>query len=439
MIAGKQTGILPLVSKPVSPQGAPQAASSKVGSLPAERDATTRRADAIALLTGGWDKPYALGLTEALVSQGVAVDFLGTEEVDAPELHGNPRIRFVNLQRAPRRGAGLGDKAIRTFSYYWGTIRYAASARTRVFHILWNNKFVVFDRTVLLLLYKLLGKRLVFTAHNVNAGKRDGNDNWLNRLTLKIQYRLVDHIFVHTPKMKGELASDFRVPPAKISVIPFGMNNTVPDTELTRAEARKKLGLREGEQAILFFGHIVPYKGLEYLVSAFTEIARRTAAPESRLIIVGQPKVGKEYETWWNDVTNQIARSGVRDRILERFEHVPDEQVELFFKAADILVLPYTHIFQSGVLFLAYRFGLPVVATDVGSLREEVVEGTTGFVCRPRDAADLAKKLKDYFESALFKQLEERREEIRAYAERWHSWKEVSQITTEVYSALLAC
>jgi glycosyltransferase involved in cell wall biosynthesis len=391
----------------------------------------------VSLLTGGWDKPYALGLTEALVSQGVAVDFLGTEEVDAPELHDNPRIHFVSLQRAPRLGGGLADKAVRTFSYYWRTLRYAATARPKVFHILWNNKFLLFDRTVLLLLYKLLGKRLVFTAHNVNAGKRDGNDNWLNRLTLKIQYHLVDHVFVHTPQMKRELAADFRVPPTKISVIPFGINNTVPDTELTRAQARKKLGLGDGEKVMLFFGHIVPYKGLEYLVSAFTEIACHGPDSEARLVIAGKPKLGtKECETWWNGITTQIARCGVRDRILERFEHVPDEQVELFFKAADVLVLPYTHIFQSGVLFLAYRFGLPVVATDVGSLRQEIVEGKTGFVCRARDARDLAKTLVAYFESALFKELEKRRQEIRAYAERRHSWSEVSQITTEVYSAL---
>jgi glycosyltransferase involved in cell wall biosynthesis len=72
------------------------------------------------------------------------------------------------------------------------------------------------------------------------------------------------------------------------------------------------------------------------------------------------------------------------DRIIQRIEYVPDEQTELFFKAADVLVLPYTHIFQSGVLFLGYSFGLPVIATDVGSLKLEIVGGDTGFVCQPK-------------------------------------------------------
>ena len=58
-----------------------------------------------------------------------------------------------------------------------------------------------------------------------------------------------------------------------------------------------------------------------------------------------------------------------------RIESVPDAETELYFKAADVLALPYTHVFQSGVLFLGYNFGLPVIASDVASLREDVVEG----------------------------------------------------------------
>ena len=120
----------------------------------------------------------------------------------------------------------------------------------------------IFDRTLLLMYYRVLGKRLVFTVHNVNAGKRDGNDGFLNRLTLRIQYRLVDHLFVHTERMKRELMLDFGVSPEKVSVIPFGINSTVPDTALTRAEARQRLGLDASHKTILFFGNIAPYKGL---------------------------------------------------------------------------------------------------------------------------------------------------------------------------------
>jgi glycosyltransferase involved in cell wall biosynthesis len=69
---------------------------------------------------------------------------------------------------------------------------------------------------------------------------------------------------------------------------------------------------------------------------------------------------------------------------------IPDEHTELYFKAADALILPCSHIFQSGVLVLGYDSGLPEIAADVGSLREEIVEGRTGYLFRPKDSADLA-------------------------------------------------
>jgi D-inositol-3-phosphate glycosyltransferase len=385
----------------------------------------------VSLVTGGWDKPYALGLTAALVLEGVAVDFLGTDEVDAPELHDNPSIHFVSLQGAPRPGGGLADKALRTLSYYWRTIRYATTAQPKLFHILWNTKFLVFDRTALLVFYKLLGKRLVFTAHNVNAGKRDGNDNWLNRLSLKIQYRLVDHIFVHTKKMKEELAIDFHVPEEKVSVIPFGINNTVPSTDLTVTQARERLGLRSTDKVMLFFGHIVPYKGLDYLVSAFIELAKECA--DYRLVIAGKPKEGDNY---FEKIRETISKSAARARILERFEYIPDEETEVYFMAADVLILPYVHIFQSGVLFLSYNFGLPVIACDVGSLKEEILEGTTGFVCRPRDSAELARSITDYFSSELYRQLVNRRRAIKDFAAERYSWTKAGKRTQEVYRSL---
>ena len=110
--------------------------------------------------------------------------------------------------------------------------------------------------------------------------------------------------------------------------------------------------------------------------------------------------------------------------------------MRLYFNAADVIVLPYLRIFQSGVLFLAYSFGLPVIATDVGSLKEDVVEGRTGFICRPRDPMALAACIERYFNSELFQNLKERRQEIREYANERHSWTKVAEITKQVYSEL---
>lgn len=387
----------------------------------------------VSLLTGGGDKPYALGLASTLIDQDIAFDFIGSDEVDVRQLGPNSRARFLNLRGDQRPDAGIARKVVRVLIYYIRLLRYAAIAEPKVFHILWNNKLEILDRTFLLLYYRLFGKRLVFTAHNVNARRRDGNDSWLNRLTLRIQFHLVDHVFVHTEQMRRQLRADFGVPDHRIGVIPFGINSTVPNTALTCAEARQRLGLNPQDKVVLFFGNIAPYKGLEYLVEALALLALRSSS--YRLIIAGRPK---SFPSYWQAIQDRISDPTLRPYIVERIEYVPDSDTEIYFKAADVLVLPYTHIFQSGVLFLGYNFGLPVIASDVGSLKEDIIEGKTGFVCRPRDSVDLAERIQGYFSSEMYGQLSTRRNEIRDFASERYSWTKVGEITRRVYRDLLA-
>lgn len=393
---------------------------------------SSHKGTTVALLTGGMDRHYAFGLAMALAAKDVGLDFIGGAEVDSPELHYTPRVVFHNwLGRRPP-GANFAQKVSRVLLYYLRLIRYAATAKPKIFHILWN-RFEFFDRTLLMLYFKLLGKRTVLTAHNVNAGRRDSTDTPLNRLTLRIQYRLADHIFVHTERMKRELLEEFGVRKAAVTVVPYGINNAVPDTELTPDEAKRRLGIRRGERTILFFGNIAPYKGLEYLVAAFEQIVTRGG--DYRLIIAGRLKKG--CEKYWHEIQRLISGVLNRERIILNMDYIPDEDTELYFKAADVLVLPYAHIFQSGVLFLGYSFGLPVIAADVGCLREDIIEGKTGFVFRPEDAADLAHTIERYFASDIFADLSNRRQQIRVYAEERHSWDTVGQMTQGVYAKLL--
>ena len=252
-------------------------------------------------------------------------------------------------------------------------------------------------------------------------------------ITLRIQYRLADHIFVYTKKMKNELLEEFGVPEASVTVIRFGINNAVPDTELTPDQAKQRLGIRGGERTILFFGNIAPYKGLDYLIAAFQRVVTRRG--DYRLIIAGRTKNG--CEKYWAKIQQTISCGVNRGRIIQKIENIPDEEIELYFKAADVLVLPYRHIFQSGVLFLAYRFGLPVIAADVGSLREDIIEGKTGSLFKRKDPIDLAQTIETYFSGDLFEGLSGRRQEIRDYFKERHSWDAVGQVTRNIYVELL--
>lgn len=386
----------------------------------------------IALLTGGGDKPYALGLAFGLLDAGQAFAFLGSDDLDVPELRRHPRVQFHNVRGNQNPSTRILQKMARVLVYYARLIAFAARTEAKILHLLWNNKFEIFDRTLLMIYYRLLGKRLVMTVHNVNKAARDGCDGALNRWSLRVQYGLCDHLFVHTRKMKEELADSFGIPAGRVSVIPFGINNTVPESDIERSGAKRLLGLEEQDKAILFFGNIAPYKGLEHLVEAMVLLS--AAHPDYRMIIAGRPK---GCESYWESIRERIRETGLERQAIERIEYIPDQDIEAYFKAADVLVLPYTQIFQSGVLFLAYNFGLPAIAADVGSLREDILEGQTGLICRPADPQDLARALKEYFSSDLYHRLEQQRPAIRNYAREKYSWAIASRIIGDVYGAVL--
>lgn len=389
---------------------------------------------AVSLLTGGSDKPYVFGLATELSSKGIMLDLIASDELDSPEFRDIPRLRFLKQRGDQNPHVGLFKKSARILSYYAKLILYAATAKPKIFHILWNNKFLHFDRTLLTYYYKLLEKKVVLTVHNVNTAKRDNKDTALNRFTLRIQYRLADHLFVHTEKMRQELIKEFGVQAGRISVIPLGINNFAPQTDLTPAEAKRRLGIGPEEKAILFFGRITPYKGLEILVEAFQKSL--PSADNYRLIIAGRPEEATEG-TYWVPIREALAADVQKGRVLLRAVHIPDAETELYFKAADVFVLPYRNIYQSGILFLGYSFGLPSLAADVGSLKDEMIEGRTGFLFRPEDPTDLAKAIEKYFSSDLYRDLSQRRGEIRDYARQGHDWSVVGQATIGVYDRLL--
>jgi glycosyltransferase involved in cell wall biosynthesis len=387
----------------------------------------------VSLLTGGKDTPYALGLLSGLISSPIVVDVIGNDEMKDQELMRNEQVAYYNLRGDQSSTSPFITKVARLLKYYVMLVSYTAKTDSKIFHILWLNKFIFFDSTILNLYYKLMGKKLIYTAHNVNAGERDGTDSLVNRFSLRFLYNIVDHIFVHTGKMKDQLVCEFGIDVKRITVIPFGVNNTLPRSQATSMEAREKLALDAKEKVILFFGNIAPYKGLDILIRALAELKKNGTVP--RLVIAGQVKDSR-WISHWESIERVIEEHGLGEHIVRKIEYIPDEEVEFYCKAADVLILPYRHIFQSGVLFLAYSFGLPVIAADVGSLRDDIMEGQTGFVFRAEKSADLAEKISRFFDSDLYKNREAHREIIMKYANETYSWQTIGEATYAVYDGL---
>jgi len=385
----------------------------------------------ISLLTGGKDPHYVLGLLSGLSSKAIIIDLIGSYEMKDTDIVSKENVNFYKFLEQQKPYASIKEKTYRIFKYYFKLIKYTTITDSKLFHIQWFSKFVYFERIFLNIYYKLLGKKVVFTAHNINAAERDGNDTLINKLSLKFMYKIVDHLIVHTKEMKWQLIEEYYVRDSKVTVISFGINNLVPKSELTRIQAIKKLHLGDNEKIILFFGNIAPYKGLEYLILALVKIREKHC--NFKLIIAGRIKKG--CQSYWENIQKIIKKHNLKDYIIKRIEFIHDEEIEIYYKAADLMVLPYKYIFQSGIIFMSYSFGLPVIASDVGSLKEDVVEGKTGFICQPKNPEDLAKKINLYFKSDLYKNLETNRNKIIKYANEKYSWEKIGEKTHAVYKS----
>jgi len=234
--------------------------------------------------------------------------------------------------------------------------------------------------------------------------------------------------------MKLELIEEFGIAKEKITVVPHGINDVIPEARVTRLEAKQQLGYSPNEKILLFFGNIAPYKGLEDLIRALAELIDED--DRFRLVIAG-PVKDKDCEGYWQELEKIIKDLRLSDYVRKEVRFIPDEDVGVFFKASDVSVLPYKRIYQSGVLLLSYRQGLPVIAADVGSLREDIVEGQTGLIFRAGNPADLTAKIRAYFVSDLFRELESTGQRIREYGDNRFSWEKNVDSTFAVYKSLL--
>jgi len=324
---------------------------------------------------------------------------------------------------------------LRVLAYYARLVRFAARTDARLFHVLWFRKFPILERTLLVGYFKLLRKRLVFTAHNVDDEVRDGRRRTRRgRVSLRLLYGLVDHVLVHTEAMKRELAEEFGLPQTKVTVVPLGINNVIPASRESPTEARAALRLRPDAKVLLFFGNIAPYKGLEDLVHALDTVAREDDTV--RLVIAG-PIRDKSAEQYWHSVEQLIRGLKLEAHVYKAIGYIADAGVGRYFAAADVVILPYRRIYQSGVLPLAYAQGRPVIVANVGSLPADVIDGQTGLVYEAGDVSDLAAKIREYFNSPLFHELEGRRGQIRDHGLERFSWNANAERTCAIYGRLL--
>jgi len=240
--------------------------------------------------------------------------------------------------------------------------------------------------TILRRLRRLHTAPIIILAENIISHEARWVDWWLTRNV----FRSADAFIAFSSAVAQRLQQLYPERPVQRAFLPLFITPEDSSTRWTTERAKQQLGL-EGKRVLLFFGYVRPYKGLSTLIEAF----RTLDVPDTILLIVGEC-----YEDP-DDYRQRIARSGVAHRIRWIAEYVPNEDVPLYYTAADIVVLPYHSGTQSGVQRIAFAFGKPVIVTDVGGLAEDVRTFGAGLVVPPADSVALREALRTMLEQPL--------------------------------------
>lgn len=282
---------------------------------------------------------------------------------------------------------GTGNGWMRGLRFLRGSLQALPGARwgghqLAHFHFFHVGPLELFN----VMLARLVGLRVVITAHDVEALK----DGLSIPLFVRWVYEAAHRIIAHSHIARRELIQELNVADTKIDVIPHGNYVASVPEDLTQAKARMHFGFTSGQRVLLFFGQIKDVKGLDVLLEGFA-LAR--AKDVSLHLLIG----GRVWKTDFAKYQDAIDKHGLTPFCTLHIRYIPDEEVAYFYRCADLVVLPYLRIYQSGVVLLAMSYGNPVLVSDIEGMLEAVEDEQTGFVFRSRDPGHLAKRLNEIF------------------------------------------
>ncbi len=300
-------------------------------------------------------------------------------------------------------------------------IREGLLAPGDLLHAQWWSPPLALIYFIVAFCFKIRGKPVIFTVHNVFQHERIPLYNMVSR----ILFGLGDHFIVHSSSNKRQLTGYFNIPGDKVSIIPHGPLDLHVKGYSDRQKIRSEFGFNQQDKVILLFGAIRPYKGIDTALHAFSEVVKQL--PEARLLIAG-----KLWERWdrYEDIISDL---NISDYIKKHFEYIPSNEVEKFFLAADLVLLPYHHFdSQSGVGATALAFNKPMIVTETGGLPELVADMM--YIVPPKNPTELAEKvifcLKD--SARLAKMSEESRQIAKEI-----SWDVIALKTLLVYLSVI--
>ncbi|WP_207589843.1 glycosyltransferase [Halomontanus rarus] len=265
----------------------------------------------------------------------------------------------------------------------------------------------------------VIGIQIVWTVHNLSGHDSDMKDFEMDFYSC-LAKEIADRLIVHSCNSKEIVAREYSIQTKeKILVIPHGNYINYYKNTIAKKDARLQLGVQEDTFVYLFLGQIRSYKNVPQLINVFKSIEKDHA----RLLIIGKPE-SEEYGLYIKGLCEND------DRIIPRLEFIPDDEIQIFMNAADVLVLPYDEILTSGSAILGMSFSTPIVAPTQGCL-SEILSDENNFLYDSDEedfrramtgAVDKCSSISDFGDANFNK------------VTQW-SWEYVGKKTMEAYSS----
>jgi glycosyltransferase involved in cell wall biosynthesis len=262
-----------------------------------------------------------------------------------------------------------------------------------------------------LLRWRKKNVRVISVLHNVVPHEHRIGDAVLTNFAL----RFSDAFIPLSESVESDLLKFFPAARFKRAALPIF---EIFGSLLSKKKAREELSITD-ERVLLFFGLIRKYKGLHVLIDAMKEVNQRISC---RLLIVG------EYYGDEEEYRKHISAAGIDDVVTVVPEYIPNEKVNLYFSAADVIVQPYLSATQSAIAQIAYNFSKPIIATRVGALPEVIIDCKSGLIVPPNDPHALADAIVRFYEEKMETRLTEGAAEQR----KKYSWDALADAVEEL-------
>jgi glycosyltransferase involved in cell wall biosynthesis len=327
---------------------------------------------------------YDMALAKALAEAGQSIRFISSrylyENLEYPKNYRFDEVYFRGLDHPLIRKNKLLRQILRGLSYplgHWQLLQSAKHERPDILHIQWS-RLPIFDNWLISEMKKL-SVPIVHTVHDVIPLFSRMDNSGLGKV-----YAAADALIVHSEANAKALLEAFpMILPEKVHRIPMiafpDPDNLPMPKNASQAEARRLLSIAPDAPMVLFFGAMKPYKGVDILAEA---IERLDDSVEFWL--VGAPDAEAEI------VLSRLAK---RKNVHIVADYIPAQELWRYHMAADLVVFPYRHIFQSAALITALAYGKAVMVSDVGGM-PETIDGN-GWIVPAEDSAALSAALKE--------------------------------------------